>query len=333
MSTVSVTIDGIILNCDDSILSVNIGNGYTMKKVYLSEFPYKDRIMDARNNLNIEYINSQKEDENGKYFFCLCKEDTYEITSPEFRPGTVINDADIMCNDQLAIYKDQASDYLYSCFSLLHVFKKGNIALKNIFLKHLHTTLGFTNTQIHVINNVSYNISDTRIFTLSANEIVDMNQFILDFMGAPLSLMKGCIDEFVWGLAQIDIPTAFEQYTTAMEMILLETNQQGKKECLSKRTALLLAQNDIDVQNIYAQMKLFYRYRSESLHEGDGGNITAQELHDMEDVVRKVLKHYLILCKNELQHNPSITWNEIKANEITRLKSAVQAKISSGVLS
>ena len=76
MSTVSVTIDGIILNCDDSILSVNIGNGYTMKKVYLSEFPYKDRIMDARNNLNIEYINSQKEDENGKYFFCLCKEDT-----------------------------------------------------------------------------------------------------------------------------------------------------------------------------------------------------------------------------------------------------------------
>ena len=333
MSKVSVTINGIILNCNDSILSVNIGNGYNIKKVYLNEFPYKDHIMDARNNLKIEYINSQKEDENGKYFFCLYKEDTYEITSPELSPGILKYETDIMCIDQLADYKDEVSEYLYSCFSLLHIFKKGNIALKDIFLKHLHTRLGFINTQNDIISNVSYNISDTRIFTLSNNEIIELNQFLLDFKGAPLSLMKDCIDEFVWGLTQIDIPTAFEQYTTALEMILLETNQQGKKECLAKRTAILLAQNDIEVQNIYAQMKLFYKYRSESLHEGDGENINAQKLHDMEDVVREVLKHYLILCKNELQYNPSITWNAIKAKEITRLKSAVQAKISSEVLS
>ena len=70
MDNVKIVIDGIILNCDDSVLGLHIGNGYTIQKVYLDEFPYKDSITNGRGDLNIEYINSKRQDENGIYFYC-----------------------------------------------------------------------------------------------------------------------------------------------------------------------------------------------------------------------------------------------------------------------
>ena len=40
-------------------------------------------------------------------------------------------------------------------------------------------------------------------------------------------MLKNSIEEFSWGLEQIDIPTGFEQYTTTLEMTLLPSNKLG----------------------------------------------------------------------------------------------------------
>ena len=334
MDNVKIVIDGIILNCDDSVLGLPIGNGYTIQKVYLDEFPYKDSITNGRGDLNIEYIDSKRQDENGIYFYCFRKEDTYTINSVEVTPGTPIDQDDIMRNDQLMVRKDQEASYLLSYFTLLRVFKEGNIATKNTFFTHTHKTWGFiSNTQRHSINSYSYNIADSRQYSLSESEIREFTQFVSDYSGTPFELLKDCIKEFTFGLSQIDMPTAFEQYTTALEMMLLDSNdRQGKKECLSKRTAMLLGRNDADIQTIYTQIKNFYKYRSESLHEGDGRNITLQELHSLETLVRNVLKQFLQLCKIELPNNSNVTWEDIKDRKITQLKTLVQNKIASGVL-
>ena len=70
------------------------------------------------------------------------------------------------------------------------------------------------------------------------------------------------------------------------------------------------------IRTLYDKMKNFYRFRSESLPEGDGRNITAVELKDMEDIVRKVLLKYLDFCKIAIATIASITWEEIKENKI-----------------
>ena len=114
--------------------------------------------------------------------------------------------------------------------------------------------------------------------------------------------------EFIWGLEQLDIPTGFEQYTTCLEMTLLETDHPCKKEALAKRTAILLETDDVKIFALYEKMKSFYRYRSESLHEGDGRNITRVEMNELEEITRKVLKNYLSICKMAVQRNPCITW-------------------------
>ena len=156
------------------------------------------------------------------------------------------------------------------------------------------------------------------------------NQFLIDYQGSEYAMLKNCIDEFVWGLEQIDVATGFEQFTTALEMTLLGHNQPGKKEVLSKRVAVMLESTPTAIDQMYARMKTFYRFRSESLHEGDGQNISKAELFEMEAIVRRILIKCIERIKQELQTNASVTWSEVKTIIINDLKSRVEAENTAG---
>ena len=115
-------------------------------------------------------------------------------------------------------------------------------------------------------------------------------------------------------------------------MTLLAKGERGKKEALSKRVAVLLESDTQRIQDLYNKMKDFYRYRSESLHEGNGQNITVSELKDLEEIVRRVLVKYLGFCKVAIQTAPTVTWDIIKRDKISDLKNSVSTVISSGIL-
>jgi len=333
MADVHVTIDGVILYCDESVSTLQLENGYSIQKVYLVEIPFRNKITDGNGNLTINYLGSQLHDDNGTYLMCIHKEDTFQVRLPQIAPGVHLTDKDLMCGEQLEEYKDTEMEYLNKVFSLLRLFKKGNIGCKEVFFEHKFTVMGFiNNTQKQTSDNVTRNIVDSTFFILSTDEAIKCNQFLQDYIGQEYYLLKNCIDEFTWGLEQVDIPTGFEQYTTALEMIFLAKDQQGKKEVLSKRVSVLLENDPIKIQALYDKVKNFYRYRSESLHEGDGRNITAAELKEMEEIVRKVLLKYLDFCKTAIVNNGSITWETIKENKIIDLKAAVETAKNAGVL-
>ena len=115
-------------------------------------------------------------------------------------------------------------------------------------------------------------------------------------------------------------------------LLFLKKNQPNKKQALSKRVAVLLGQTPTEVNNIYKKMLNFYRYRSESLHEGVGKNITSAELIELEDITRKSLKKFLTVCKLLVQQKQNITWQEIKAGEISDLRNRVGLAIKAGTL-
>ena len=48
MIDVNVDIFAIAMYCDESVLGLNMGNGYTLDKVYFDDIPVKDKITDAR---------------------------------------------------------------------------------------------------------------------------------------------------------------------------------------------------------------------------------------------------------------------------------------------
>ena len=329
MVDVNVAINGVILYCDESILGLQIGRDYAIVKTYIDDLPFKDKITDGRGKINISYFGSVLSDDNGKYLMCLKKNDVYQIENPLKGPG-VYTDKDWRCDNQLEAYNHGETDYLHMVFSLLRLFKVGNIGTKELFLDHSFSLGILKNNFNHVSDIVTRNITDTRVFSLSGTEVQACNQFLADYSGAAYMLMKDNIDEFVWGQAQVDMATGFEQFTTALEMTLLAPGQQGKKEVLSKRVAVLLENTSADMAALYTKMKAFYRYRSESLHEGDNQNITDTELLEMEGIVRRVLCKCLERCKAELTQNAAITWDQIKSQLISDLMTKVAAENAAG---
>lgn len=334
MIDVTVDIAAIIMYCNESILGVNLGQGYTIEKVYLDAIPFKDKITDGRGQLNIAYMGSRMQDDNGTYFMCLKKNAVYSIEGPRLSPGqNTLTDNDFMCPDELEAYKESEMSFLHKIFSLLRLYKAGNIGLKDVFFEHRFSVMGFiNNTMNHNSVNESRNTVDLRVFSLSEDELAECNQFLIDNSGVSYDLMKPCIDEFVWGLEQIDVPTGFENYTTTLEMVLLAHNQQGKKQALANRVSVLIGDTPQNIQSLHSRMLDFYRFRSESLHEGDGSNITSAELTEMESVVRRVLNKCQLRCNLELINDNMKTWQSIKAEQINDLIASVTTARANGIL-
>ena len=329
MIEVSVSINAAVLYCDETALEIQLGNGYSFAKKYIDTLPFKDKITDGRGKLTIDYLGSVKSDEKGEYLICINKEDVYQIENPIKGPG-VYTDTDLMCGNQAEAYNQLEIDYLHKVFSLLHLFKEGNIGPKEIFFEHVFSLGIMKNKLNHSSNNVTRNITDNRMFSLVSDEVLSCNHFLSDYQGLEYAMLKNSIDEFVWGLEQVDVGTGFEQFTTALEMTLLGHNQQGKKEVLSKRVAVILESTPVAIRQMYARMKTFYRFRSESLHEGNGQNISKAELFELEAIVRGILVKCLERIKQELQTNASVTWSEVKAMIINDLKSRVDAENAAG---
>lgn len=325
-----VKIEGILLSCDESVLNLNFGNDYSIKKIYLSDLPYKDRIADGRGNLATPYFLSAQKDENGQFFICLDKEIAYSMQPPQCLVPGVYTNEQLRCTDQLNEFHWQENQHLLKIFSLLHVFKEGNIGTKQIFFTH-HFSYGIVNSTItHISDNVTRNFADDRKFSLTSTELVECNQFLTDYSGVEYSLLKQSINRFILGLAQVPCSTSFEQFTTVLEMTLLSRNQEGKKEVLAKRSAVLLETNATKIAQLYHKMKMFYRYRSESLHEGDDQHITNTERQELENIVRRILRECLKRCKTELTLNPSIVWDEVKTKIVNDLKAKVKTEEIAG---
>lgn len=329
MIEVNVSINSAVLYCDETILRIQLGNGYYFAKTYIDNLSFKEKITDGRGNLTIDYLGSVRSDENGKYLICIKKEDIYQIENPIKGPG-VYTDTDMMCENQIEAHDQLETDYLHKMFSLLRLFKVGNIGTKEIFFDHVFSMGIIKNNLSHSSDNATKNITDDREFSLLPDEVLPCNRFLTNYQGLEYSIFKNCIDEFVWGLEQVDIATGFEQFTTALEMALLEHDQRGKKEVLSKRVAVMHGSTPIEIGQMYKKMKIFYRFRSESLHEGNGQNISKAELFELESIVRRTFIKCLERIKQELQINASVTWLEVKTIIINDLKFSVDAENAAG---
>lgn len=325
-----VKIGSIIMFCDESVLGVSFGNGYKVVKAYLDDLPYKEKITDGRGQLAVPYMQSVRSDDRGKYFYCLEKEIGYQMQPPQHLAPGVYTDKQLRCDDQVSAFTDSEYHYLFKVFSLLRIFKEGNIGTKQIFSEHSFS-YGLINNRVQRnIDNAERNIIDNRVFSLAPEELATCNQFLADYSGTEYNLLKPVIDKFMQGLSKIDAATAFEQFTTAMEMTLLDVGQQGKKEVLSKRTAVLLEDTPSSRSSLYLRMKDYYRFRSESLHEGNISNITDSERLEFEAIVRRVILKCLERCKGELVLNPSVTWGEIKTKLIIDLMAIVATENAAG---
>ena len=75
---------------------------------------------------------------------------------------------------------------------------------------------------------------------------------------------------------------------------ILDEDAQYKKKMLANRVAVLIGTTTSEIIQIYTNMLKYYSYRSESLHEGIRTNISKEELYNLEQYVRDVLKEMFV---------------------------------------
>lgn len=333
MVDVNVSVFGILMCCDESACGLNLGHGYSIEKIKFEDIPVKDRICDGNGHLINDYFGSRINEPDGTYFMCIKKDDTFQINGIQLSglPIIITNDT-IMCADELSEYTDAEMNYLNERINLCRLFLAGNIGFRDVFFTYHHNVFGANNTFNNNSHNQTRNVIDNRKWHLSAAELIQVNQWLSDYAGSTYATLKNCIDEFSWGLEQIDLATGFEQYTTALEMVMLETDAQGKKQKLANRTAALIGTDNTQIATIHQKMIAYYRYRSESLHEGNGNNISDAELRELEYITRDVLKKCIFRCKTEISNDPTVSWEDIKSKIISDLISQVNTLKAAGVL-
>lgn len=59
ISDIQVKINTVLLYADESILALNIGNGYAIEKARIEVLPIYERITDRRGQLDINYLGSK----------------------------------------------------------------------------------------------------------------------------------------------------------------------------------------------------------------------------------------------------------------------------------
>ena len=208
----------------------------------------------------------------------------------------------------------------------MRLFKNGNIGFKEIFIRQTYAIFDLVNQTLNTKSvNENRNLADVKIFSLAPNEVCDCNNFLLKYSSKPYDLLKPHIDKFMWGM-DLDAATGFEQFTSTLEMLLLNKSESGKKEQLSRRVAVLLETDSGKIAALYHKMKNFYKYRSESIHEGITININTSTHTEFIEIVRNVLKMYLQICYTHLNSRSNISWQTIKRLTINQLKKEVIVK-------
>lgn len=321
---VGVIIDGILLTTNESIANVNFGNGYLIEKTKFQDFKYYSDIVNGKNKLITDYYNSRIiEEVNNQeqiYFMCFKKTDNF-VAQRNVEGNTISITSEPFFKSDIQKYMDNEFEHINNTISKLQIYKAGNIGIHQVYFNFKYCFIG-NNTFANTIWIKDANTINPNKYILSDDECRDFNSFSIKYDQC-FNLTKNIIDEFCFGLKQIDNATAFEKYTTSLEMFMLEKNCQNKKQCLSKRTAVALYSSDTDVIATCTKMQSYYKFRSESLHEGDFSNITKVELEELENINRLLIKQFLEYMYVCIANNPSETLATVKTKWINMLKTRV----------
>lgn len=332
MSDVKVSIEGILMFCDETACHLDIGDGYTIKKVHLKDMNNKDSILNKNDEISYEYKESILRDSNNEISFIVLKKE--DIISGEFStvhskslgfgkfpanlsgpyvPAefkdlenkqfmrteySVLPQEETDVRRELKSYSEKQHKYLNNIVNILHLIDEGNIGFKDIFFTF---DLGFNKTQ--TVHNlfVTRNFLDTRVFIVDLNKcekIAERSQS-KEFM-----LLKDVIEQFNWALEQVDLATKLVLFTTTIEMILIRSDEKRKTRRLSTRIAVLFYQDKEMLEQSSERTRYFYKKRSSYLHSGVISSITSEGVLELEKDTRVLLnlvwkKATLYLQKNK----------------------------------
>lgn len=314
---------------DESITLVPPPQDFVFSKINLKDYAFKDNITDGQGRILTEYINAVHQGEND-YIICLEKSVGHIVQND--KPANAfafITGSDF--DELIRTLHEDIESTVFRFFSLLHLFKEGEIARKSSFYKYTAKE-GICSTErlkevtiADVITIVRYPM----VFT--AADIPSVGDMLYNHPVAYAMLKNIVIDDLVYTYHTLDDSTNYKNLMTPLEVLFLCNNYGDKKEMLAKRIAVFIGTSDSEMKTIYDYVKNSYKDRSEAIHEGVTDSITRHALDELRNLTRKVTKKYMSVVERELATDPAKSFDDIKTSVISNLKAIVTTKNTLGI--
>ena len=319
--TVSVSIPII---GDKSIALLSPPNGFSFRETLLEEYIYRDKITDKQGRILSEYRGAVFGDNQERIIYM---ESNFSSIVKHDKPANSIgflNGCDF--NRLIEPLHEQVEAKVFQFFSLLHLFKEGEIARKHSFYSY-RTEVGICKFNQDIDSDIADIITYIRYpMIIYPQEVGDANDLLYCHEQAYQFLKTIVIDELEYTYHTLDDATNYKNMMTPLEVMFLKNEHGDKKIMLAKRIATLLGNNNTEMKQIYDNVINHYVDRSEAIHEGTTTQITRTALDELRNLVRACTKEYIRNIENELLTNNNCTFRSIKNTLITQLKTTIQKK-------
>ncbi|HBJ1651474.1 HEPN domain-containing protein [Clostridium botulinum] len=295
----TVTICAVLFGADETLLNVNLGNGFKFRRISL--IPSKDNL-DAI--FEIDDVGLRREYETARIdaaleVICVFKSYTIYLDRTE-----VEKYYSKMCEDVLK--------YLDDIIRAIRLFVEGPVRFKKLSIK-MKSEIECVD-EIEVINSFSSIIpvgeamqtNTISKFHCDYKEINELNNNI-SLKKFPLvdEVLNDCHGYYDLSYHQ-DNFISITLLITCLEILFLNS-EKAKKEKLAKRCSVYLYDSKDERINCYYKLLKVYKKRSDFVHDGDCLQVENEDILFLRECVRKSLVKYL-----NNQHSKKDTIQELK---------------------
>lgn len=297
------TVTAVVFGADETLLNIELANDFKFVKRSLMPFDHLDDVFETDSmGLRRDY-EAAVVDKEHLGIICVEKKLSFEIDARDV--NTIFNQNTV--NDFASI-DDQ--------IRTIRFLNEGALRLKKIAFKM--SSEKATNHGVNMSSHYnaivpiseSYSSKPIALLHLDDDAILKTNFQIKDNL-IPLSDTSLNICHAYYDLSYFnETYVSIVLLITALEMIFLK-GEQGKKEILSKRSAVYLYDDEEQVLSHYEKIKQIYKKRSDFVHDGKYQDIARDDIVFLRQCLRTTILKLLDDKRNKTQR-------------ITELKAQVQ---------
>ncbi|MFC1636560.1 hypothetical protein ACFL5Z_17145 [Planctomycetota bacterium] len=285
MPKVPVHFIGFLVNVDDTILNLDLGDGFSIVKYSQQEVRKFLTIIEFHYGVEATTqggVLGFSEDGRPSGSYCIVKQDIIELEGTP-QGGVVIS---------LGPLKD-ISQSVRNKIRLLRLFKEGNVFIRFSFFYHLKDSEPAT---FQIAREGP--LADTARLVLNTNDIAKAQSFIKNYkipFGHPQ--IQLAFDSFELSYESYNFGLSFLSLMISLET-LLNPGKQELRYRVSRNAAVLLGKDKKHSQQIFKEVCDLYDKRSTLVHTGNPKSITTQDVLDLRNYVRGAIKEMLKIVKN-----------------------------------
>ncbi len=276
MSKIAVHFIGFLVNVDDSILKLDLGDGFVIVRKSQQE------IIKFLSKIEFHYgVNGTTKgvlgfaaDGSPLGYYCIVKQNVEELESTA-QGGVVISLSKLKGIGQSIRNK----------IRLLRLFREGNVFLRFSCFYHMKDS----EPAVLQIDREGP-LADTTIFELRDSDITNAQLFLtnnkIPFDNPQVQL---AFDSFEMSYESYNRSLSFLSLMISLETLLNPSDHELRYR-VSRNAAVLLGKNKEHSRSIFSKVKALYDKRSKLVHTGKHETIDYQDVLDLRGYVRETIK-------------------------------------------